>query len=82
MAGLLRPHAGSFAALVILQVIGAVAGLAPLLAVAELGRALLSPGPVDRAHVWFVVLAGVAGLLVRLLFTAASSGEPIYPSTG
>ncbi|MDP4504906.1 ABC transporter ATP-binding protein [Nonomuraea turcica] len=74
VAGLLRPHAGSFAALVILQVIGAVAGLAPLLAVAELGRALLSPGPVDRAHVWFVVLAGVAGLLVRLLFTAASSG--------
>ncbi|MGW4792764.1 ABC transporter ATP-binding protein [Nonomuraea sp. NPDC004297] len=74
VAGLLRPHAGAFAALVILQVIGALAGLAPLLAVAELGRALLSPGPVDRAHVWFVVLAGVAGLLVRLLFSAASSG--------
>ncbi|MEV0751186.1 ABC transporter ATP-binding protein [Streptosporangium sp. NPDC050280] len=74
VAGLLRPHAGSFAALVTLQVIGAVAGLAPLLAVAELGRALLSPDSVDRAHVWFVVLAGVAGLLVRLLFTAASSG--------
>ncbi|MCF6471664.1 ABC transporter ATP-binding protein [Nonomuraea sp. MG754425] len=74
MAGLLRPHAGAFAALVLLQVIGALAGLAPLLAVAELGRALLSPGPVDRAHVWFVVLAGLAGLLVRLLFSAASSG--------
>ncbi|MEV0829004.1 ABC transporter ATP-binding protein [Nonomuraea rubra] len=74
VAGLLRPHAGSFAALVILQVIGAVAGLAPLLAVVELGRELLSPGPVDRGHVWFVVLAGAAGLLVRLLFTAASSG--------
>ncbi|WP_237105784.1 ABC transporter ATP-binding protein [Nonomuraea sp. MG754425] len=74
VAGLLRPHAGAFAALVLLQVIGALAGLAPLLAVAELGRALLSPGPVDRAHVWFVVLAGLAGLLVRLLFSAASSG--------
>lgn len=74
VAGLLRPHAGGFAALVILQVIGAVAGLAPLLAVAEVGRALLSPGPLDRAHVWSAVLAGVAGLLVRLLFTAASSG--------
>ncbi|MFG1947277.1 ABC transporter ATP-binding protein [Nonomuraea sp. NPDC048826] len=74
VAGLVRPHAGGFAVLVILRVIGAVAGLAPLLAVAELGRALLTPGPVDRAHVWFVVLAGVAGLLVRLLFTAASSG--------
>ncbi|MDT0343907.1 ABC transporter ATP-binding protein [Streptomyces litchfieldiae] len=72
--GLLRPHAWTFAAVVILQVIGAVAGLAPLLAVVELGRALLSPGPVDHDHVWFVVLAGAAGLLVRLLFTAASSG--------
>ena len=43
---LLRPYAGGFAAVVILQVIGAVAGLAPLLAVAELGRTLLAPGPV------------------------------------
>ncbi|TYB69383.1 ABC transporter ATP-binding protein [Nonomuraea sp. PA05] len=56
------------------QVIGAVAGLAPLLAVAELGRVLLSPAPADRAHVWGVVLIGVAGLLVRLAFTTASSG--------
>ncbi|WP_219517698.1 ABC transporter ATP-binding protein [Nonomuraea ceibae] len=71
---LLRPHAGSFAAVVLLQVVGAVAGLAPLLAVAELGRVLLSPGPVDSGHVWFVVFAGAAGLFVRLLFTAASSG--------
>ncbi|WP_378623447.1 ABC transporter ATP-binding protein [Nonomuraea guangzhouensis] len=74
MAGLLRPHLGSFAAVMILQVIGAVAGLAPLLAVVELGRALLSPGPIDQDHVWFVVIAGAAGLFVRLLFTAASSG--------
>ncbi|TDC27315.1 ABC transporter ATP-binding protein [Streptomyces sp. 8K308] len=74
VAGLLRPHGRDFAAVVVLRVIGAVAGLAPLLAVVELGRALLSPGPVDRGHVWTVVLAGAAGLLVRLLFTAASSG--------
>ncbi|MFG1688793.1 ABC transporter ATP-binding protein [Nonomuraea sp. NPDC049269] len=74
MAGLLRPHLGSFAAVMVLQVIGAVAGLAPLLAVVELGRALLSPGPIDQGHVWFVVIAGAAGLFVRLLFTAASSG--------
>jgi ATP-binding cassette subfamily B protein len=71
---LLRPHLWSFAAVVVLQVIGAVAGLAPLLAVVELGRALLSPGPVDHGHVWTVVIAGAAGLFVRLLFTAASSG--------
>jgi ATP-binding cassette subfamily B protein IrtA len=74
MAGLLRPHLGSFAAVVILQVIGAVAGLAPLLAVVELGRTLLSPGPIDHGHVRIVVIAGAVGLFVRLLFTAASSG--------
>ncbi|MEV0618293.1 ABC transporter ATP-binding protein [Nonomuraea sp. NPDC050404] len=73
-ATLLRPHAGSFAGVMILQVIGAVAGLAPLLAVVELGRALLSPGPPDQGHVWTVVAAGAAGLLVRLVFTAASAG--------
>ncbi|GAA2405571.1 ABC transporter ATP-binding protein [Nonomuraea africana] len=74
MAGLLRPYLWSFAAVVILQVIGAVAGLAPLLAVVELGRTLLSPGPIDHGHVWTVVIAGAVGLFVRLLFTAASSG--------
>ncbi|MEV0810404.1 ABC transporter ATP-binding protein [Micromonospora sp. NPDC050200] len=74
MARVLRPHLWSFAAVVILQVIGAIAGLAPLLAVVELGRTLLSPGPIDHGHAWAVVIAGAAGLFVRLLFTAASSG--------
>ncbi|MFI2617937.1 ABC transporter ATP-binding protein [Streptomyces sp. NPDC018584] len=73
-ARLLRPYAGGFATVVTLQVIGAVAGLAPLLAVVELGRTLLAPGPADGGHVRDVVIAGAAGLLVRLLFTAASSG--------
>jgi ATP-binding cassette, subfamily B, bacterial IrtA/YbtP len=73
-ARLLRPHLGGFAAVVVLQVAGAVAGLVPLLAVVELGRALLSPGPVDAGHVRLVVVAGAAGLLLRLLLTAASSG--------
>ncbi|MEU4313210.1 ABC transporter ATP-binding protein [Nocardia sp. NPDC024068] len=72
--GSLRPFATGFAAVLIFQVIGAVAGLAPLLAVVELGRTLLSPTPIDHGHVWIVVLAGAAGLLVRLLFTAASAG--------
>ncbi|MEU5569000.1 ABC transporter ATP-binding protein [Streptomyces coeruleorubidus] len=74
MAGLLRPYYLSFAAVVTLQVLGALAGLMPLLAVVELGRTLLAPGPTDHGHVWFVVLAGAVGLLLRLLFTAASSG--------
>jgi ATP-binding cassette subfamily B protein len=73
-AGLLRPHVRSFAAVVVLQVVGAVAGLAPLIAVVELGRAVLAPGPVDHGRVWFAVVAGAAGLFVRLLFTTASSG--------
>ncbi|MFS1303583.1 ABC transporter ATP-binding protein [Streptosporangium longisporum] len=71
---MLRPHLRGFATVVILQVVGALAGLAPLLAVVELGRVLLSPGPVDHGHVRTVVVAGAAGLFVRLLFTAASSG--------
>ncbi|MFI5540361.1 ABC transporter ATP-binding protein [Nocardia sp. NPDC051900] len=72
--GLLRPYLGGFAAVVVLQIIGAVAGLAPLLAVVELGRTLLSPGPIDHGHVRMIVIAGAAGLFVRLVFTAASSG--------
>jgi ATP-binding cassette subfamily B protein len=74
MARLLRPYYSSFAAVVTLQVIGALAGLMPLLAVVELGRTLLAPGPIDHGHVWFVVSAGAVGLFLRLLFTAASSG--------
>ncbi|WP_069167768.1 ABC transporter ATP-binding protein [Nocardia altamirensis] len=74
VVGLLRPHLGGFAAVVVLQVIGAVAGLAPLLAVVELGRTLLAPSPIDHDHVWQVVIVGAVGLLVRLVFTAASSG--------
>jgi ATP-binding cassette, subfamily B, bacterial IrtA/YbtP len=74
MTRLLRPYFGSFAAVVILQVIGAVAGLAPLLAVVELGRILLSPGPIAQGPVWTVVIVGAVGLFVRLVFTAASAG--------
>ncbi|MFQ6230445.1 ABC transporter ATP-binding protein [Nocardia sp. NPDC002869] len=70
---LLRPYAGVFVAVAALQVVGAVAGLAPMLAIVELGRVLLSPGPIEHDHVWFVVLAGAAGMFVRLVFTAASS---------
>ncbi|MEE1835728.1 ABC transporter ATP-binding protein [Streptomyces sp. SP17KL33] len=74
LSRLLRPHVRKFAAVAILQVIGALAGLAPLLAVVELGRTLLAPGPIDEGHVWTAVILGAAGLFVRLLFTAASSG--------
>ncbi|MGH8876196.1 MAG: ABC transporter ATP-binding protein [Stackebrandtia sp.] len=74
LAGLLRPHVWGFAAVVFFQILGAVAGLAPLLAIVELGRTLLAPAPIDHDHVWFIVIAGAAGMFLRLLFTAASSG--------
>ncbi|XKK38776.1 ABC transporter ATP-binding protein/permease [Nocardiopsis sp. ARC36] len=71
---LLRPYRGGFAAVVVLQVVGALAGLVPLLAVVELGRALLSPGPADPGRLWAAVAVGTVGVLVRTVFTAASSG--------
>ncbi|GAA4424314.1 ABC transporter ATP-binding protein [Actinokineospora soli] len=71
---LVRPHVPAFTAVVVLQVIGAVSGLAPLLAVVELGRALLAPGPVDPEHVRVVVVVGAGGLAARLLFTGLSAG--------
>ncbi|GAA2101727.1 ABC transporter ATP-binding protein [Streptomyces albiaxialis] len=74
MKELVRPYLPGFAGVVVLQVAGALAGLAPLLAVVELGRTLLAPGPADRGHVWTVVALGAAGLFVRLGCTAASSG--------
>ncbi|SCF73675.1 ATP-binding cassette, subfamily B [Streptomyces sp. Cmuel-A718b] len=74
LSGPLRAHVRVFAAVVVLQVVGALAGLAPLLAVVELGRTLLAPGPIDEGHVWRAVVVGAIGLFVRLLFTAVSSG--------
>ncbi|MGW5438541.1 ABC transporter ATP-binding protein [Nocardia asteroides] len=74
LGAMLRPHAGGFALVVVLQIVGAVAGLAPLLAVVELGRTVLVPGPIDEGRVWSAVAFGALGLFVKLLFTTASSG--------
>ncbi|MBF6134686.1 ABC transporter ATP-binding protein [Nocardia otitidiscaviarum] len=71
---LARRYGPGFAAVVTLQIIGAIAGLAPLLAVVELGRMLLSPNPLDHGDVRFAVIAGAVGLFVRLLCTTASAG--------
>ncbi|MFG2331501.1 ABC transporter ATP-binding protein [Streptomyces sp. NPDC048604] len=73
-AMLLRPYARHLAVVIVLQVVGALAGLAPLLAVVELGRLLLEPGPVDHDRVRLAVVAGAAGLFVKLLLTAAAAG--------
>lgn len=69
----LRPFRWGFVTVVAFQVIGALAGLAPLLAVVELGRTFLASGPADPGQVRAVVIVGAAGLLVRLAFTVASS---------
>ncbi|MFB1042298.1 ABC transporter ATP-binding protein [Streptomyces chrestomyceticus] len=71
---LLRPYRGRLVAVLVLQAVGALAGLAPLLALAEIGRELLAPGPADHTAVWTAVVLGAAGLLVRVLFTAAAGG--------
>ncbi|MGM7646004.1 ABC transporter ATP-binding protein [Nocardia sp. JW2] len=69
-----RPHVPGFAVVMIAQVIGSLAGLAPLLAVVEVGRVLLSAGPVDHDRVWLAVAIGAIGLLVRLVFTGTAAG--------
>ncbi|MEU4596531.1 ABC transporter ATP-binding protein [Nocardia sp. NPDC023988] len=74
LASSVRPYAPGFAAVMIAQVIGSLAGLAPLLAVVEVGRVLLSAGPVDHDRVWLAVLVGAVGLLVRLVFTGTAAG--------
>ncbi|GIJ56403.1 ABC transporter ATP-binding protein [Virgisporangium aurantiacum] len=70
----LRPFVPTFAVVVALQVVGGVAGLVPLLAVVELGRTLLSPGPIEDGHVRAIVVVGAVGLLVRLACTGTASG--------
>ncbi|MFH8409806.1 ABC transporter ATP-binding protein [Streptomyces sp. NPDC018019] len=74
LTGLLRPHRLGLTAVLLLQIVSALGGLAPLVAVVELGRALLLPGPLDKGHVWTVVTVGAVGLFVRVLFGALSSG--------
>ncbi|MFD0375937.1 ABC transporter ATP-binding protein [Streptomyces sp. NPDC127112] len=71
---LLKPHRLGLAAVLLLQTVSALGGLVPLIAVVELGRALLRQGPVDEGHVWAAVAFGAAGLLVRVLFGALASG--------
>lgn len=71
---LLRPYRTSLVAVFVLQIVSSLAGLAPLVAVVELGRVLLVPGPVDHGAAWTAVWIGVAGLLVRVVLAAASGG--------
>jgi ATP-binding cassette subfamily B protein IrtA len=48
------------------QAVACLAGVAPFVAVAELGRTLLAPGPVDTGRAWALVWAAVIALAVRV----------------
>ena len=56
----------------LLQAVASVAGVGPYIAVAELGRVLLAPGPVDEARAWLIALFGVGSLAVQFIFMMAS----------
>ncbi|OAP25479.1 MULTISPECIES: ABC transporter ATP-binding protein [Amycolatopsis] len=70
---LLKPYRSRFAAIIAFYVAGSVAGLAPLLAVAEIGRVLLSAGATDHRHAWTAVLLGALGLVVGVVLTAVAA---------
>lgn len=74
LAPLLRPHRVGLCAVFLFQAGGALAGLAPLIALTELGRTLLRPGPPDHGRVWAAVIVAAVGLAVRVVLTAASGG--------
>ncbi|NUV68005.1 ABC transporter ATP-binding protein [Streptomyces sp. CAI-121] len=51
-----------------LQIVGAAATIVPYIAIAELAKVLLAPGPADPGEVRGAVLIAVLGLSVRALF--------------
>ncbi|MFD5556473.1 ABC transporter ATP-binding protein [Streptomyces sp. NPDC127068] len=75
LAALLAPVRGRLALAVVLQAVAALASVVPFIAVAELGRVLLDPGPggeVDRDRAWWVAGTGAAAMLTGLALTLAA----------
>ena len=65
---LLAPVRGRTALAQLLQLIAAAATVVPFIGIVELGRYLLSGGPIDAARVWTIVAVFVGGgLAVRTL---------------
>ena len=71
---LLAPVRGTLIAACLVQAIGAVAGVLPFIAVAELGRVLLADGPIDAARAWTVAGIGAGALVVRLICLLGAAG--------
>lgn len=64
VASLVRPVRGTLAAAAVLDAVGAVCSVVPLIAVVEIARALLGAVP-DEAGAWRWVWVAVAALVVR-----------------
>ncbi|MEO0423859.1 MAG: ABC transporter ATP-binding protein [Pseudomonadota bacterium] len=70
---LIEPVKGRLYLACVLQGVGAVAGVAPFIAVVELARVLLADGTVDARRAWQIAGIAVAALTVRLLAILAAS---------
>ena len=56
----------------IIQAVGAAAGVAPFIAVAELARVLIAEGAVDAGRAWVIAGLGAGALVVRLVCMMAA----------
>ncbi|MFT3886680.1 MAG: ABC transporter ATP-binding protein [Arachnia sp.] len=69
---LLAPARHAMVAGVVLQILASIATVAPFVGMAELARAFLADGQVDKGRVWWVVAGVVIALLARLLLSGAA----------
>lgn len=68
LAAMLAPVRARTRLAMALQIVGAAATVVPYIAIAELAKVLLAPGPTDEDAVRGAVLIAVLGLSVRALF--------------
>ncbi|MFR9749850.1 ABC transporter ATP-binding protein [Nocardia sp. 004] len=69
---LLTPVRTRLAVAAVLQLIGALAGLAPYIAMVEIARVLLTGDHVDGGRVWTWVAVAAAGFLIHMALTAVA----------
>ena len=74
IARLIAPIRSVLVIACLLQALSAATGVAPFIAVAELGRLLLAEGPLDMERAWLIAGLGAGAFLVRFLLLMAASG--------
>jgi ATP-binding cassette subfamily B protein len=74
LVGPIRVH---LAGAITVQALAAAVGVVPLVAVVELGRALLAPGP-DPGRAWAIVGIAAVAVIVRLLFAILANTVSHY----